>query len=78
MQNANYYIIVRNFKYNAIISTFSHHITIFRTLSTDIRQLNVNERQTNKTNKRHNFFLQSFQNFQTFLPHPFEIKSCFA
>ena len=35
-KNANCYNIEKNFEYNTVISTFSEHITIFRTLSIDI------------------------------------------
>ena len=51
-------ILRKNFKYNAFISTFSEYITIFRTLSIDIWQLNVNnDKQIKKKWK-------PFQNYQ--------------
>ena len=48
-KNATCYNIEKNFKYRPVISTFSEHITIFRTSSIDIWQLKYQQRQTNKT-----------------------------
>ena len=48
-KDSNCYNIEKNFKYSTVISTFSEHITIFRTLSIDIWQLKCQQRQTNKT-----------------------------
>ena len=48
-KNANCYNIEKNFKYSTVISAFSKHITIFRTLSIDIWQLKCQQRQTNTT-----------------------------
>ena len=48
-KNANYYNIEKNFKYNSVISTFSEHIIIYRTLSIHIWQLKCQQIQTNKT-----------------------------
>ena len=45
-RNANCYNIEKNFKYSTVISTFSEHIIIFRTLSIDIWQLKCQQRQT--------------------------------
>ena len=71
-KNTNCYNIEKNFKYSTVTSTFSEHITIFRTLSIDIWQLKCQQRQTNKTKSDNLFFLQNFQNYQIFLPHPSE------
>ena len=49
-KNANCYNIEKHFKYNTVITTFSEHITIFRTLSIYNWQLKCQQRQTNKTN----------------------------
>ena len=44
-KNANCYNIEKNFKYSTVISMFSEHIIIFRTLSIDIWQLKCQQRQ---------------------------------
>ena len=44
-----------------VISMFSEHITIFRTLSNDIWQLKYQQRQTNKTKKFRTFFCKLFR-----------------
>ena len=72
-KNANCYNIEKNFKYSTVISTFSEHITIFRTLSIDILQLKCQQWQKKNWNKKwRTFFLQTFQNYQIFLPYPSE------
>ena len=58
-KNVNCYNIEKNFKYSTVISTFSEHITIFRTLSIDIWQLKCQQRQTNKTKNGKLFFQQT-------------------
>ena len=58
--NANYYNIEKNFKYSTVISTFSEHIIVFRTLSIDIWQLKCQQRQENKTKNKELVYLQSF------------------
>ena len=50
--NANCYNIENNFKYRTVISTFSEHITIFRTLSIDIWLRKCQQRLTNKTENK--------------------------
>ena len=50
-----------NFKYSTVLSTFSEHITIFRTLSIDIWQLKCQQRQTNETKSGEPFFCKLFR-----------------
>ena len=69
-KTAIYYNIELNFKYITVISTFSEHITIFRTLSIDIWQLKCQQRQTNKT-KISNFFSANFSELANFSSSPF-------
>ena len=53
-KNANCYNIEKNFKHTTVISTFSEHITTFRTLSIDIWQLQC---------QHLNFFSAKFSEF---------------
>ena len=64
-KNVNCYNIEKNFKCNTVISTFCDHITIFRTRSIDIWQLNVNN---DKQKKRNNgeFFFANFSKLPNF------------
>ena len=77
----------KNFKYSTVvISMFSEHINMFRTLSILIfDNSNVNNDKTKTKQKmaisKSFFFLQTFQNDQIFLHHVsershFGIKSC--
>ena len=59
-KNANCYNIEKNFKYSTVISTFSEHITIYRTLSIDIWQLK------HKKQKMANFFSANFSELSNF------------
>ena len=54
----NVIILSTNFKYSAVISTFSEHITIFRTL--DFWQLKCQQRQTSETKNWKLFFCKFF------------------
>ena len=60
----NCYNIERNLKYITVISTFSEHITIFRTLSIDIWHLKCQQQQTNKTKDGELFFCKLFRIIQ--------------
>ena len=60
-KNANCYNIEKNFKYSTVISTFTEHITIFRTLSINIWQLKCQQWQTNKTKNGKLFFCTLFR-----------------
>ena len=59
-QNANCHNIGKNFEYRTVISTFSEHIFVFRTLSIDFWQLKCQQRQTNKTKNVKLFFCNLF------------------
>ena len=61
-KNGNCYNIEKNLKYGTVISTFSEHITIFRTLSIKISQ----QRQTNKTKSGKLFFCKFFRIIQLY------------
>ena len=54
-------ILKKNLKYIIVISMFSEHITIFRSLSIDIWQLKCQQRQTNKTKNGELFFWKLFR-----------------
>ena len=69
---ANCYNIEKNFKYRTVISTFSEHITIFRTLSIDIWQLKWQQLQTSA-----NFSELSNISSSSVSGKYFGIKSCY-
>ena len=89
-KNANCYNIEKYFKYSTVVNTFSEDITIFRTLSIYIWQLNCQERQTNKTkncklfsanfSESLNFSSLSFLSYRScyILVRPFPVLSCFS
>ena len=58
--NANCYNIENNFKYNTVISTFSDHILIFKTLSIDIDILISTTIQKIKRKMANFFFIKFF------------------
>ena len=60
-KNANCYNIEKTFKYNTVVSAFSEHITIFRTLSNYIWQLKCQQRQINKWKNPEFFFWKLFR-----------------
>ena len=64
-KNANCYNMEKNFKYSNVISSFSEHITIFRTLSINIWQLKCKQWQTNKT-KKGKLFSENFSKLSNF------------
>ena len=66
-KNTNCYNIESNFKHSTAISTFSEHITIFRTLSIDIWQFKCQQRQTNKTKNCKLFFSKFCRIIKLFL-----------
>ena len=60
-KNTNCYNIETNFKYSSVISTFSEHITILRTLPIDIWELKCQQRQINTTKNGKLFFCKLFR-----------------